>query len=148
MFSVPGHTSKYLNDHHNPRQSGRIGYRIVDEETEGRLVVAPGIADLDRFVCEQLIDSDVAIVDGTFWSDDELQRSLTGNSLQTACSMGHIPVSGPAGSLVTLKGLSLKRCIYAHINNTNPMLSENSDEFAAVGEAGIEVGVDGLEFTL
>jgi pyrroloquinoline quinone biosynthesis protein B len=62
--------------------------------------------------------------------------------------MGHLPVGGPEGSLVQIAALPIRRRIYVHINNTNPMLVEHSPEQRAVKETGIEVGWDGLEFTL
>ncbi|MEO7021153.1 MAG: pyrroloquinoline quinone biosynthesis protein PqqB, partial [Ktedonobacteraceae bacterium] len=67
---------------------------------------------------------------------------------KTAAQMGHLPVGGPEGSLIQLAALPIKRRIYVHINNTNPLLIEDSPEYTAVTEAGIEIGHDGLDFTL
>ncbi len=40
------------------------------------------------------------------------------------------------------------RKIYTHINNTNPILDENSAERREVEKAGWEVAEDGMDFTV
>jgi pyrroloquinoline quinone biosynthesis protein B len=89
---------------------------------------------------------DCLLLDGTFWSDDELIR-LQGSG-QSARAMGHIPVGGGDGTLQQLAGLSKPRKMYIHINNTNPMLNEAGPEYRAVREAGWELAEDGCHFTL
>ncbi len=59
--------------------------------------------------------------------------------------MGHLPIGGPDGSLEQLRGLPVERKIYIHINNTNPVLLEDSPERRTVDEHGWEVAADGLE---
>jgi len=88
----------------------------------------------------------VILVDGTFWRDDELQSIQPGTPL--ARSMGHLPISGQDGSLATLRDLKSVRRIYTHINNTNPILNEQSSERRQVNDAGWEVAWDGLEITI
>jgi pyrroloquinoline quinone biosynthesis protein B len=89
---------------------------------------------------------DCLLLDGTFWSDDELIRLQ--RSGQRAREMGHIPVGGEGGTLNQLKELSTPRKMYIHINNTNPMLNEASAEYRAVHDAGWELAEDGCHFTL
>ena len=62
--------------------------------------------------------------------------------------MAHLPVGGPSGSLAQLADLSAARRVYIHINNTNPMLREDSPERAAVVAAGWEIAEDGMEVRL
>jgi pyrroloquinoline quinone biosynthesis protein B len=88
---------------------------------------------------------DAILFDGTFWSNDELQR-IRGVG-PTAREIGHVPVSGQDGSLQALSGLKARK-IYLHINNTNPMLNESSSEYRQVREAGWEIAEDGWEFEL
>ena len=83
------------------------------------------------------------LVDGTTWTDDEMIH--LGLASKTARDMGHLAVDGPGGSLEVLAGLPAQRRIYVHINNTNPILLEDSPEHAAVTALGVEIGVDGLE---
>jgi pyrroloquinoline quinone biosynthesis protein B len=85
------------------------------------------------------------LFDGTFWSEDELIGLRIGD--RTARQMDHIPLSGADGSLARLSSLPGRK-VYTHINNTNPILLEDSPERAAVERAGIAVGADGMSFTL
>jgi pyrroloquinoline quinone biosynthesis protein B len=90
--------------------------------------------------------SDLVLVDGTFWTGDELARQ--GISNRSAHDMGHVPLSGPGGTLEALAALERPRKVFVHINNTNPMLLEDSPEREQVVRAGVEVAYDGLEVEL
>jgi pyrroloquinoline quinone biosynthesis protein B len=87
-------------------------------------------------------DIDVALVDGTFFTEDELPAQGLGTG--TAKSMAHAPIAGPAGSLAQFAAWPVKRTIYTHINNTNPILLEDSAERAQVVAAGVEIAYDGM----
>ena len=86
------------------------------------------------------------LVDGTFWRDDELARLDISD--RSARDMGHVPLSGPGGTLEVLAGLKGPRKALVHINNTNPILLEDSPEREQVARAGVEVAYDGLEVEL
>jgi pyrroloquinoline quinone biosynthesis protein B len=101
---------------------------------------------LDDAVLARFAASDVVLVDGTFWRDDELAR--LGISERTAGDMGHVPLSGPGGTLAALGRLERPRKVLVHINNTNPILLEDSAERDEVVRAGVEVAYDGLEVHL
>jgi pyrroloquinoline quinone biosynthesis protein B len=90
--------------------------------------------------------ADLAFLDGTFWSDDELIK--TSRSTKTAREMGHLPLSGPDGLLAQYPRNTKGRKVLIHINNTNPMLDETSAEHRAVLDAGWEIAYDGMEFKL
>jgi pyrroloquinoline quinone biosynthesis protein B len=83
------------------------------------------------------------LFDGTFWSDEELQRVAPG--APTARAMAHVPVGGPDGSLALLARIGARRRLFVHVNNTNPMLREGGPERARVREAGWDVAHDGME---
>jgi pyrroloquinoline quinone biosynthesis protein B len=85
-------------------------------------------------------------VDGTFWTDDEMIR--LGVSKKRAREIGHLPQSGDGGMIEVLKPLKASRKILIHINNTNPILDEESDEHRQVGAAGIEVAYDGMDINV
>jgi pyrroloquinoline quinone biosynthesis protein B len=89
---------------------------------------------------------DCLLLDGTFWSNDELIR-LQG-AAQTALEMGHIPVGGKDGTLQRLSELTLSRRMYIHINNTNPMLNEARPEYRTVRESGWELAYDTWHISL
>jgi|1185.fasta_scaffold173556_1 pyrroloquinoline quinone biosynthesis protein B len=122
-----------------------VGMIIGDEATGGRCAFVPGCAELSPSILEKLEQTDLLLFDGTFWSDRELIE--LGISDRTAREMDHLPVSGPEGSLARLSAMDTRR-VYTHINNSNPMLLEDSPERSAVEQAGILVGADGMSFTL
>lgn len=144
--AVAGHPPRYMGTQALPQPGDRVGYRFVDTRTGGRLLYFPGLASLEPSVKTLLPDCDALLLDGTFWSEHEMTEARAGTT--GASAMGHLPVGGPEGSLVQIAALPIRRRIYVHINNTNPMLVEHSPEQRAVKEAGIEIGWDGLEFTL
>jgi pyrroloquinoline quinone biosynthesis protein B len=71
-----------------------------------------------------------------------------GLSKKTAWRMGHVAMSGEKGSLERLASCAIGRKIYVHINNTNPVLIEDSSQRAAVERAGWDVAYDGMEICL
>jgi pyrroloquinoline quinone biosynthesis protein B len=141
-FGAGGDAPRYLDG----AELEASGFVFRDAATGGVLTYVPGLARLDDDVVRRLAASDVVLVDGTFWRDDELPR--LGFSDRGARDMGHVPLSGPGGSLEVLAGLERPRKVLIHINNTNPILLEDSPEREAVGLAGVEVAYDGLEVEL
>jgi pyrroloquinoline quinone biosynthesis protein B len=119
---------------------------LVFSDGGGTVTYVPGLARLDDGVIARLAASDLVLVDGTFWRDDDLTR--LGLSDRGARDMGHTPLAGPDGSLAVLAGLERPRKVLVHINNTNPILLEDSPERAQVVRAGVEVAYDGLEVEL
>ncbi|MFI5613443.1 pyrroloquinoline quinone biosynthesis protein PqqB [Amycolatopsis sp. NPDC051903] len=120
-----------------------VGYRLTDERSGGKLGYLPGVQALTPAVREQIEGCACLLIDGTCWSDDELVR--LGLAGKTSREMGHQPVGGPDGTLAQLPSLNARRVIFVHLNNTNPILLDDSPERRAVVEAGAEVAVDGLE---
>jgi len=97
-------------------------------------------------VQNQLQDSACLLIDGTCWDDDELVQ--LGISSKTARVMGHLPIAGDGGSLAQLAAFDIGRVIYIHINNTNPILIEDSPQRKTVEAHGIEVAFDGMELEI
>jgi pyrroloquinoline quinone biosynthesis protein B len=143
-FLVPGKPPAYLTGIVTEWDEATIGYKIIDATSKRSLVYLPAIKHIDRAVMAMLENCDCFFFDGTCWSDDELVR--VGLSQKTSLSMGHVPISGPEGSLVQLASLQRARKIYTHLNNTNPLLIEGSPEQRVVAEAGWEVAFDGMAF--
>jgi pyrroloquinoline quinone biosynthesis protein B len=143
-FAAGGDAPRYMADAEAEVEASGLVFR--DRATGGVLAYVPGLARLDEAVLERLGASDVVLVDGTFWRDDEL--AALGISQRTARQMGHVPLSGPDGTLEALGRLERPRKILVHINNTNPVLLEGSPEREAVERAGVEVAHDGLEVEL
>ncbi|MGA8429210.1 MAG: pyrroloquinoline quinone biosynthesis protein PqqB [Candidatus Sulfotelmatobacter sp.] len=118
----------------------------ADASAAMRLAYMPAVPKLTDELLQEFDNVDLLLLDGTFWSDDELIR-IQGSG-QTARQMGHVPVSGPEGTLVRLAHLRRPRKIYLHINNTNPMLNEAGPEYSQVRDAGWEIAEDGWQFDL
>jgi pyrroloquinoline quinone biosynthesis protein B len=143
--SFPGFVSARRVVELNPADAV-IGLLVSPISGGGTLAFLPGVACVSDALLERLQASDIVLFDGTFWSDDEPSR-IPGVS-RTARQMGHLPVSGPGGTLERLAVLHQPRKIFIHINNTNPILDEESVEYRMVRESGWEVAWDGLELTL
>jgi pyrroloquinoline quinone biosynthesis protein B len=143
-FAVGGDAPRYLEG--SGVEIEASGFVFRDSAGGGVLAYVPGLGRLDDPVLKRLAASDLVLVDGTFWRDDEL--AALGVSARSARDMGHVPLSGPGGTLEALAALERPRKALVHINNTNPILLEDSPERAEVLRAGVEVAYDGLEVEL
>jgi len=122
-----------------------VGYKLIDSGAGSSLLYVPAIKEIDERFIAAAAACDCLLFDGSFWSDDEMETRGAGT--RTASSMGHLPISGRAGSLAQLGDLRIRK-IYTHINNTNPILVENSAERLEVEKAGWEVAEDGVDFVV
>ncbi len=130
----------------NPLEGDNIGMRIADPRSGKVLFYAPGLGEIEPHLKPFLEEADVLMVDGTFWTDDEMIE--LGLSKKHARDIGHLPQSGAGGMIDVLKPLKASRKILIHINNTNPILDEDSDQRRQLASAGIEVAYDGMDVTL
>jgi len=133
----------YSPHREHPVDGDNIGMLITDTASGATVFYAPGLGAITPPVFDAMAGADAVLVDGTFWTDDEMPR--LGLSSKTARSIGHLPQSGAGGMMEWLAKLpaGTRRCLI-HINNTNPILDEDSDERAALTRAGIEVCEDGM----
>lgn len=123
-----------------------VGLLVRDRATGGSCAYVPSCGALDDALLARLGTADLLLFDGTFWTDDELVT--LGIGARGASDMGHLPISGRAGSLEPLSRLPCRRKVYTHINNTNRILLEHSEERRAVEQSGVEVGMDGMRFVV
>ncbi len=142
--ALPEHWPMYVPETARLRSKESVLALVVDSPEGGRVVFMPSASQVDDSLLEIISSADVLLFDGTFFTDDELCR-MTG---RTARQMGHMPVSGPSGSLERLAPLTRTRKIYIHVNNTNPMLDEASPQRRIVTDAGWEIAEDGWHFEL
>lgn len=143
-FCVPGRAPAYLVGKVDDWSQASIGYRFTEADSGRSLVYLPGVREVDDEVKDRLRGCDVFFIDGTCWTDDEMIG--VGLAQKTSFSMGHVPISGPNGSLARLADLAGVRKIYTHLNNTNPLLVEDSAERRAAQAAGWEIAFDGMDF--
>jgi pyrroloquinoline quinone biosynthesis protein B len=124
-----------------------IGVVISDTVSGRKAFYAPGLGEITAALFDAMSSADAVLVDGTFWADDEMPRM--GLSQKTARAIGHLPQSGPGGMIEWLDKLPrTTRKLLIHINNTNPILDEDSAERARLREHGIEVCEDGMAIEL
>ena len=159
-FTVPGVaglsfralplTSKaapYSPHRDHPVPGDNIGITVTDQRSGKSLFYAPGLGDITAPVFDAMASADAVLVDGTFWTDDEMVA--LGISRKHAREIGHLPQSGAGGMIEWMAKLpAATRRLLIHINNTNPILDEDSAERAALTRAGIEVCEDGMAISL
>lgn len=136
----------YSPHRHNTRPGDNTGMRIEDTRTGKNLFYAPGLGVAEPHVLEYMRNADCVLVDGTVWTDDELSHE--GISDKRALEMGHLDQSSKGGIMDMLSGMERPRKILIHINNTNPILNEESPQRQKLNEAGIEVSYDGMDIEL
>ncbi|MGW0514732.1 pyrroloquinoline quinone biosynthesis protein PqqB [Streptomyces olivaceoviridis] len=122
-----------------------VALRLYDPATGGTALYAPAVAAWSDALHRAAAEADCVIVDGTFWDDEEPRR--TGISPRTATGMGHLPVDGPGGTAGILAALSA-RCLYTHLNNTNPLVDPAAPQAKRLARLGIEVAEDGMVIEL
>lgn len=135
--------SKYRD---KPRAGDNIGVVVVNKKTQKRLFYLPGLGVLEDHIIEEMGKSDILLIEGTLWTNDEMIKGKFSKKLGT--EMGHIPLSGEDGLIKVLDGLEKPRKILIHINNTNPILDESNDEYKELISHGIEVSYDGMSIEI
>ncbi|MBS1846070.1 MAG: pyrroloquinoline quinone biosynthesis protein PqqB [Actinobacteria bacterium] len=141
-FPTGGDAPLYMGDAPGP---GAIGLTVRDTAGEGTLVYVPAIESFESGVGERLAEGDVVLADGTFFRHDDLVS--LGMGTRDSWAMGHAPLTGEGGTLDALAALDA-RVALVHINNTNPMLLEDSPERAEVEGRGLVISYDGMEIDL
>jgi pyrroloquinoline quinone biosynthesis protein B len=146
LFDVPGKVALWLESGRPPDElSGQPGDTVGVEVRAGerRLLYIPGCARMTDALRRRLAGASVVLFDGTLWQDDEMIR--LGLGPKTGRRMGHMSVSGPQGTIAAFHDIPVGRKILVHINNSNPILIDQSIERASVVKEGWEVAYDGME---
>ncbi|AFI83707.1 pyrroloquinoline quinone biosynthesis protein B [Methylophaga nitratireducenticrescens] len=136
----------YSPHRHNTVPGDNVGIRVEDPRTGKNVFYAPGLGVVEDHVLEFMRNADVVLVDGTVWTDDEMSKE--GISDKRAQEMGHINQSEEGGTISFLNSMERPRKILIHINNTNPILNEESTERQVLNNAGIELAYDGMNIEL
>ena len=144
-FPVPGKLPVHLEGLGAASPGDNVALRIREPATGRVLVYASAVASVTPEMLGASEVADCLFFDGTFWSEDELQEV---GSDKRARDLAHLPIGGDGGSLAALSSLHRPQRIYIHLNNTNPVLREDSAERVAVERAGWRVACDGMEIAL
>lgn len=151
-FPVPGKVALFLEEagkaeeDFGTQEGDTVGVRIWQEDRESSALYIPGCAAVDANLKEKIAAAACLFFDGTVYTDNEMLKAGVG--AKTGRRMGHLHIAGSDGSMALLADVAPERRIYVHINNTNPVLDENSPEAAAVRAEGWEIGYDGMEINL
>jgi pyrroloquinoline quinone biosynthesis protein B len=145
-ISFPGKAPVHLERLRPTEPEDNVAVRVRETTTGRTLAYASAVGSITPAVRAALAGADCVFFDGTFWSDDELVAGGLGT--KRAAEMAHVAVGGASGSLQSLRSLPVGRRIYIHLNNTNPLLREDSPERALAESAGWEVAWDGMEIVL
>jgi pyrroloquinoline quinone biosynthesis protein B len=147
-FPVPGKVPLYLEDAKagagfGTQEGDTTGLKVTDAASGHYFFYIPGCAKLDEALRARIKGAPLLFFDGTLYTNDEMIAQGLLN--KTGERMGHMNMSGSAGSIEQIAPLGIGRKIFIHINNSNPALREDSPERAAVERAGWEVSYDGME---
>lgn len=148
-LAIPGKAPPYSPRRSNPSVGDNIALLVEDSRTGQRVFYAPGLASVGEPEMAWMQQADCVMVDGTFWTEDEM--SDAGLGTQSASDMGHLPQMsrpGRPGMIAALDKLSARRKLLVHINNSNPILDERSEQRDTLARHGIEVAHDGMEIEL
>jgi pyrroloquinoline quinone biosynthesis protein B len=143
-FNVSGKNPRYARV--QAKKDLVVGVQLTSTKTKKTLVYLPCLPAITDRVKQFVEGCDCLLVDGTFWSNQEMVS--LGIIERTAYDMGHVPIDGKKGSLTWLRGLNIPQKIYIHINNTNPILLKTSPQRKMVNQARIKVGYDGMEIVI
>lgn len=135
----------YSPHRHDPHPGDTIALRITDIKTGQNLFYAPGLGAHDAETRQWMAEADLLLVDGTFWTEDEMITRGVGS--KPAATMGHLPQSGEGGMMDLLRPMRGQK-VLIHINNTNPILDEESPERRQLADEGIDVARDGMQLAL
>ena len=149
-FVVPGKVPLYLEEEgRDPGLSevgDAVGLELIDTADGGSFFFVPGCAVVTEALRRRLRGAALVFFDGTLWRDDEMIQAGIGD--KTGRRMGHISMSGAEGAITAFADLGVARRIFIHINNSNPVLLEDSAERRAAEAAGWEIAYDGMEVRL
>jgi pyrroloquinoline quinone biosynthesis protein B len=148
-LAIPGKAPPYSRRRSDPSVGDNIALLLEDTRTGQRVFYAPGLASVGEPEMACMQQADCVMVDGTFWTEDEMCEAGLGT--KSASDMGHLPQMsrpGRPGMIAALDQLSARRKLLIHINNSNPILDERSEQRDTLARHGIEVAHDGLEIEL
>ena len=145
-IAIDSKAPPYSPHRNDPHEGDNIGLKITDTRSGKSIFYAPGLGAISPPILAALQTADVVLVDGTFWTENEM--ITLGLSKKSATEMGHLPQSGAGGMIEVLDALPAARKILIHINNSNPILREDSTERATLADHGIEIAFDGMEIEI
>lgn len=150
-FAVPGKVALWLEDasagaNFGTTEEDTVALEVRDRGGDRRFYYIPGCAEMTPGLAARVAGAPLVFFDGTLWRDDEMIAAGVG--AKTGARMGHMSMSGSNGSIAAFENVDVDRRVFIHINNTNPVLLDDSPERAQAEAAGWEIAYDGMELTL
>ena len=150
-FPVPGKVALHQEDaaagpNFGTQPEDTIGLKISASSGGPHFFYVPGCASVPPELASRLRGAPLVLFDGTLWRDDEM--IVAGVGVKTGQRMGHLSVNGSDGTMAAFEALGVKRKIFIHINNTNPILVGDSPERTQMHAAGWEVAHDGMDILI
>ena len=136
----------YSPHRHDPHEGDNLGILLEDISTGKKIFYAPGLGQIELHIKPYMEAADCLMVDGTCWTNDEMKALGIANKM--SLDMGHLPQSGSGGMIEVLRPLPAEKKILIHINNTNPILQEDSEQRQKLTEEKIDVAYDGMDFVV
>ena len=136
----------YSPHRHDPHEGDNLGILLEDISTGKKIFYAPGLGQIEPHIKPYMEAADCLMVDGTCWTNDEMKALGIANKM--SLDIGHLPQSGPGGMIEVLRPLPAEKKILIHINNTNPILQEDSEQRQKLTEEKIDVAYDGMDFVV
>ncbi len=127
---------------HRDEYSDTLGFVISGQEKQ--LLFIPDIQSWiawERSVVEEVEKVDVALLDGTFFSPDE----LPGRDLS---KIGHPFITDSLKTLGRLAGKGEAKIFFTHLNHTNLALDPRGEARKRLEGEGFRLAEDGMEFVL
>lgn len=145
-FTVPGKVALWLEDASQPgfgtADGDTLGLRISDDAGNSFFYI-PACAAMTPELAARLTGAALVFFDGTLWRDDEM--IVAGVGSKTGARMGHMSCDA---TIAAFAPLNVKRRVFIHINNTNPLFVTGSAARAEAKAAGWDIAEDGQEITL
>jgi len=136
----------YSPHRHDPHEGDNLGILLEDMTTGKKTFYAPGLGQIEAHIKPFMEEADCLLVDGTCWTNDEMKSLGIANKM--SLDMGHLPQFGPGGMIEVLRPLPAEKKVLIHINNTNPILREDSDQRQLLTKENIDVAYDGMDFVV
>ncbi len=147
-FAVPGKIPLYLETedakgNFGSQEGDTVGLKVIEKGSGHYFFYIPGCARLDDALRARLKNAPLVFFDGTLYTNDEM--IVQGLVNKTGERIGHMNMSGKDGTVEQFAPLNVGRKIFIHVNNSNPVLRDDSPERRAIERAGWEVAYDGME---
>lgn len=126
---------------HREDYSETVGFEIATSKK--KLIYIPDIDNWEKWdisITELIKNIDFALVDGTFFSEREIERDIS--------LIPHPLVKDSLKLFSNLNAKERNKIIFTHFNHTNPLIDENSKEHKEVLSKGFRIAKEGDNFFL